>query len=142
MITSVFSTLQCWALPQMHKLQTQSLGLRICEPISYRKHLRICGTKIEIYRPPANQHHHRDRFCIFQKNTFLRFNVSTDLGGSIYKVKHPRAKVLCCGTIIFHGYCYSYSKTSWLKVKKLPTACFCEGKIGLFDVAKSCARRF
>ena len=45
---------QCWALPQtgplIRKLRTQGLGLRICEPISYRKHLRICSKKIEIYR--------------------------------------------------------------------------------------------
>ena len=26
--------------PQVRKLRTQGLGLRICEPISYRKHLR------------------------------------------------------------------------------------------------------
>ena len=45
---------QCWALTQtgslIRKLRTQGLGFRICEPISYRKHLRICGKKIEIYR--------------------------------------------------------------------------------------------
>ena len=35
---------QCWALPQtglqVRKFWTQAFGLRICEPISYRKHLR------------------------------------------------------------------------------------------------------
>ena len=45
---------QCWALPQtgpqICKLRTQGLGLGICEPITYRKHLRICSKKIEIYR--------------------------------------------------------------------------------------------
>ena len=45
---------QCWALPQtgpqIRKLRTQGLGLRICEPISYLKHLRICVKKIEMYR--------------------------------------------------------------------------------------------
>ena len=35
---------------QIRKLRTQGLGLRICEPISYRKHLWICDKKIEIYR--------------------------------------------------------------------------------------------
>ena len=46
--------MQCWALPQtgpqIRKVRTQGFGLRICEPISYRKFLRICGKKIEIYR--------------------------------------------------------------------------------------------
>ena len=53
---------QCWALPQtgpqVRKLRTQGFGLRICGPVSYRKHLRICGKKIEIYRKSANQQHH------------------------------------------------------------------------------------
>ena len=66
---------QCWALPQtspqVRKLRTQGLGLRICEPISYRKHLHICGKKIEIYRKFANQQHQWDRFCNFQKK--IRF---------------------------------------------------------------------
>ena len=48
---------QSWALlqtcSQVRKLRTQGLGLRICEPISYRKQLRICGKKIEIYRKSA-----------------------------------------------------------------------------------------
>ena len=30
---------------QIRKLRTQGIELRICEPISYRKHLRICGKK-------------------------------------------------------------------------------------------------
>ena len=46
------------ASPQIRKLRTQGFGLRICGPISYRKHLRICGKKIEIYRKSANQQHH------------------------------------------------------------------------------------
>ena len=62
----------CWALRKpVRKLRTQGLGLWICEPISYRKHLRICGKKIEIYRKSANQQHHLDRFCNFKKK--LRF---------------------------------------------------------------------
>ena len=70
------------ASPEIRKLRTQGFGLRICEPISYRKHLWICGKKIKIYRKSANQQHLWDRFCNFQKNNmFLRFNVSTDLGG-------------------------------------------------------------
>ena len=31
----------------------------------------ICGKKIEIYRKSANQQHHWDCFCNFQKNTFF-----------------------------------------------------------------------
>ena len=66
---------QCWALPQIvpliRKLRTQGFGLRICEPISYRKHLRIFGKKIEIYRKSANQQHHWDRFFAIFKN--IRF---------------------------------------------------------------------
>ena len=126
------------ASPQIRKLRTQGLGLRICEPISYRKHLRICGTKL---KSTANPQHHWDRFCNFQKNTSLQFNVSTDLGGCVSEVQHPLTKFLCCGTIISQSCCYSYSKMSWLKVKKLSTACFCEGKLILFKVAKGCTRR-
>ena len=48
---------QCWALPQIgpliRNLRTQGFGLRIGKPISYRKHLRIRGKKIEIYRKSA-----------------------------------------------------------------------------------------
>ena len=136
---------QCWALPQtgpqVRKLVTQGLGLWIFKPISYRKHLRICGKKIDIYRKFSNQQHHWDRFCNFQKNTFLRFNVLSDLGGCISKVQLPLTKFLCCGTIISQRCNYSYSKMSWLKVKKLPTAYFCEGKLRLFEVAKGCTRR-
>ena len=73
----------CWALPQtgpqVHKLRTQDLVFRICKPISYRKHFRICGKKSKIYRKSANQQHHWNHFCNFHKNTFLRFNVSADL---------------------------------------------------------------
>ena len=85
---------QCWALPQtspqIHKLRTQRLGLRICEPISYRKDLRICGKKL---KSTAYQHHWH-RFCNFQKKkTFSRLNVSTELGGCIYKVQTPYHQV-------------------------------------------------
>ena len=38
------------ASSQICKLRTQGLGLRICEPITYSKHFRICSKKIEIYR--------------------------------------------------------------------------------------------
>ena len=73
------------ASPQICKLRAQGLGLRICKQISYRKHLRISGKKIDIYCKSTNQQHHWDRFCNFRKNTFLRFNVSTGLGGCILK---------------------------------------------------------
>ena len=72
---------------------------------------------------------------------YLRFNVLTVLGGCISNVQHPLTKFLCCGMIISQRCCYSYSKMSWLKVKKLLAACFCEGKLGLFEVAKGCTRR-
>ena len=76
-----------------------------------------------------------------KKQTFIRFNVSTDLGWCISNVHHPLTKFLCCGKIISQRCCYSYSKMSWLKVKKLPTACFREGKLRRFEVAKGCTRR-
>ena len=57
--------------PQIRKLRTQGFGLRICEPISYRKLLRIWGRKIEIYRKSANQQHRWDRFFPIFKN--IRF---------------------------------------------------------------------
>ena len=129
------------ASPQIRKVQTQGFGLRICEPISYRKLLRICGKKIEIYRKSANQQHHCHRFCNLQKNMYLQFKISTDLGRCISNVQHSLSKFLCCGTIISQRCCYSHSKMSWLKVKKLLMACFCEGKLGLFEVAKGCTRR-
>ena len=31
----------------VRKLRTQGFSLQICEPISYRKHLRICGKKLK-----------------------------------------------------------------------------------------------
>ena len=46
------------------KLQTQGFGLQICEPISYRKHWRICGKKL---KSTANQQHRWDRFFAIQK---------------------------------------------------------------------------
>ena len=46
-----------WALPQIGKLRTWGFGFRICESISCRKHLRICGKKVEIYRKSVNQQH-------------------------------------------------------------------------------------
>ena len=59
---------QCLALPQtgpqICKLRTQGLGLGICEPITYRKHLRICSKKS---KSTTNQQHHWGRFCNFQK---------------------------------------------------------------------------
>ena len=108
---------------QIRKLRTQGLSLRIWELISFRNHSRIGGKKIEIYGKSANQQYQWDRFCNFQKNTFTRFNVPTDLGQFVYKVPHPLTKFLCCDTIIFQRSCYSYSKMRWLKVKKLPKSC-------------------
>ena len=65
---------QCWALsqtgPQIRKLRNQGLDLQICNQISYRKHLRICGKKIEIYHKSTNQQHHRDRSAISKKIRF------------------------------------------------------------------------
>ena len=40
------------ANPQIRKLQTQGFGLRICKPISHRKHLRICGKKLKFTANP------------------------------------------------------------------------------------------
>ena len=82
------------------------------------------------------QQHHWDRFCNFQKNTFLRFYVSTDLGGCISVLQHPLTKFLCCGKIVSQRCYYSCRKMSWLKIKKLPTACFCEGRLRLFEMEK------
>ena len=43
----------------------------IGESISYRKHLRICGKKIQIYPKFANQQHRWDRFFAITKK--IRF---------------------------------------------------------------------
>ena len=59
------------ASPQIRKLRTQGFGLRICGPISYRKHLRICGKKIEIYRKSAKSTTSLRLFLQFLKNTYL-----------------------------------------------------------------------
>ena len=37
----------------VRKLRIHGFDLRNCEPISYRKHLRICGKKSKIYRKSA-----------------------------------------------------------------------------------------
>ena len=111
--------LQCWALPQIGPLIRKSancglknFGLQISEPISYRKHLRICGKKIEIYRKSANQPHHWDRFCNFQKKKFYHSKWAIDrFGGCIFKVQHPLTRFSCCGTIIFQN-CYSWRRYS------------------------------
>ena len=55
------------ANPLIRKLRTRGFGLRIGKPISYRKHLRIRGKKIEIYRKSANQQHRWDRFFAISK---------------------------------------------------------------------------
>ena len=65
------------ASPLIRKLRTQGVDLRICKPISYRKHLRICGKKIQIYRESAKQQHPWDRFLAISKK--LRFY------GSMYR---------------------------------------------------------
>ena len=57
--------------PQIRKLRTQGFGLRICGPISYRKHLRICGKKIEIYRKSAKSTTSLRLFLQFLINTYL-----------------------------------------------------------------------
>ena len=101
----------------------------------------ICGFAVKKLKSTANQQYHWDRFCKLQKNRYLQFNVSTDMGGCISNVQHPLTKFFCCGTIISLRCCYSYSKTSWIKVKKLLTACFCEEKLRLFEVAKGCTRQ-
>ena len=44
---------------QIRKLRIQGFDLWICEPISYREHLR---EKIEIYRKSAKQQHRWDCF--------------------------------------------------------------------------------
>ena len=104
----------------------------------------ICGFAVKKLKSTANPQINNITeivSAISKKKTFIRFKVSTDLGGCISKVQHPLTKFFCCGTIISQRCCYSYSKMSWLKVKKLPTACFCEVKLRLFEMAKGCTRR-
>ena len=135
---------QCWALPQtgpqVRKSANCGLKVLVCGFANRFFTANICGKKIEIYRKSTAS---LRSFLQFQKKTktFIQFNVSTDLGGYISNVQHPLTKFLCCGTIISQRCYYSYSKMSWLKVKKLPTACFSEGKFRLFEMAKGCTRR-
>ena len=134
--------IQCWALPQtgpqVRKSANCGLKVLVCGFANRFLTANICGKKIEIYRKSANQQHHWDCFCNFQKNTFLRFNASTDLGRCISNVQHLSPRSSAVERLFPKGRrcCYSYSKMSWLKVNKLPTACFCEGKLRLFVVAK------
>ena len=46
---------QRWALPQICKLQIPVSICGFANLISYRKYLRICGKKTEIYRKSARQ---------------------------------------------------------------------------------------
>ena len=69
------STEQCWTLPQIgpqiRRLRTQGFDLRICEPIFYCKHFRICDKKFAIYRKSAKQQHHWSSFfAIYEKIRF------------------------------------------------------------------------
>ena len=75
---------QCWALPQIgpliRNLRIQSFGLRICKPISHRKHLRICSKKIETYRKSANQ-----QDCFFAISPKILFTIQCiDRFGQMY----------------------------------------------------------
>ena len=49
------SRLQRWALPQIRKLRTTVSICGFANLISYRKYLRICGEKTEIYGKSAKQ---------------------------------------------------------------------------------------
>ena len=61
----------------VRKLRTQGFDLRICEPISYRKHLRIRGKKLKSTQIRKATTSLGCFFAIYKKNTFLRFIVST-----------------------------------------------------------------
>ena len=100
----------------------------------------ICGFAVKKLKSTANSQINYITGIVSAvfKNTYLRSNISTDLGECISKPQHPLTNFLCCGTIISQRCCYSYSKMSWFKVKKVPTACYCEGKLRRFEVAKGC----
>ena len=137
---------QCWALPQINlqvrKLQTQGFDLQICKTISYRKRLRICGKKnlsLPQIRKAATS-----LGCLFAIYKTCVFTVQCiGVGWMCLYSATPLcglAKFRWSGTIIFHGCCYFHSETSKLNVKKLPTACFSEGILGLFEMARGCTR--
>ena len=100
----------------------------------------ICRFAVKNWNQPQINNITRIVSAISKKYVFT-IQCIDDLGGCISKVQHPLIKFLCCGTIISQRCCYSYSKMSWLKVRKIPTARFCAGKLRLFEVAKGCTRR-
>ena len=66
---------QCWAFsqigPQIRKLRTEGFDLRICEPISFREHFRICGKNLKSTANPQNNNIAGMFLCYLQKNKFL-----------------------------------------------------------------------
>ena len=142
---------QCWkavlgtsanqsASPQIRKMRTHGLGLRICEPISYRKHLRICGKKLKSTANPQINNITGIVSAISKKIRFYN-SMYWQIWVDVFKVQHPLTKFLCCGTITSRKCSYFYSKLVWHKVQKLPTSCFCEGKLRLLEVANGCTKQ-
>ena len=62
------------------KLRTQGFDLRICEPISFSKHLRTCGKKTEIYRKSAKKQLCWNRLFVISKKHVFRVQCIDRLG--------------------------------------------------------------
>ena len=141
---------QCWALPQIcpqicpqiRKLRTQRFNFRICEPISCRKHLQICGKKIEIYRKSANQQH---RWVVS-----LQFTKKMRFYGSMYgqswedvfiKYNTPLPSSAALEQLFAMGAAILTAKLASLTSRNFQMACFPEGKLSFFKVARGCTRR-
>ena len=78
---------------QIRKLRTQGFGLRICGPISYRKHLRICGKKMESTANPQMNNITEIVSAISKKYVFTRGGVEdTRLEVKAKDTKKSKAK--------------------------------------------------
>ena len=60
------------ASPQIRKLGTQGFDLRICKPISYRKHVRICDKKLKFTANPQICNIAGMFLCHLQKSSFQK----------------------------------------------------------------------
>ena len=123
----------------VRKSATCGLKVLVCVFANRFLSANICGKNL---KSTANQQYHWDRFCNFHKNTFLRFNTSTDLGECISNVQHLSPRSSAVERLFPRGAAILTVKWVGLRsrFKKLPMACFCEGKLELFEVAKGCPR--
>ena len=117
----------------LRKLQTQGLVLRICEPISYRKHLRICGKNSSLSQICKATTLLGSLLCNFQKSMFSWFNVSTDLVDVFIKYNTPLSSSAAVERLFSMGSNILTAKRASLMSRNLQRFVFLKGKM---DVLK------